>query len=219
VRNLFFALLVVNLIFFGWSRWVDRPGDAALAAAPATSVPSLELSTLPPPAPTSSPAPGHCRSIGPFADAAATAATVDALHSQGLPSREREVASSVPDGYWVYVDDLKDAAARRKVITTLNAAGMRDAAAMPDESERVSVGVFSDQRHAVHRAEQVQELGFKPVLSVHQRPVSTLWLDVDLKPGAADPAFPPPPADASAKNAEVSAVRVIDCPLKGAAGG
>jgi hypothetical protein len=217
VRNLFFALLVANLIFFGWSRWVDRPRDAALAAAPATSVPSLELSTLPPPAP--SPAPSHCRSIGPFADAAAAAATVDALHGQGLQSRQRDVESSVPDGYWVYVDDLKDAAARRKVITTLNAAGMRDAAAMPDESARVSVGVFSDQRHAVHRAEQVQELGFRPVLSVHQRPVSTLWLDVDLKPGAPDPSIPPSAADTSAKNAEVSAVGVIDCPLKDAAGG
>jgi hypothetical protein len=86
---------------------------------------------------------------------------------------------------------------------------------MPDESERVSVGIFSDQRHAVHRAEQVQELGFKPTMSVHQRTTNTLWIDVDLKPGEGDPAPvqpTPPPAKKDAAAGE--AVKVTDCPAK-----
>jgi hypothetical protein len=90
---------------------------------------------------------------------------------------------------------------------------------MADESERVSVGVFTDQKHAVHRAEQVQELGFKPVLSVHQRAISTAWLDVELKANEPDPApgTIPNPAS-SAKTGAADALRVIDCPAKGASG-
>jgi hypothetical protein len=223
VRNIFLFLLVLNVAFFGWARWIDRPHDVAVASSSSPSVPSLELTQLPPTPPAPTAPPTHCRSIGPFADAAAAAGTADALHSHGLQPRARNVDSLVPDGYWVYVEDLKDAAARRKVISALNAAGMHDAAAM-DEAERVSVGVFSDQKHAVHRAEQVQELGFKPVLSVHQRNVSTAWLDVDLKPNDPDltPVSPGAAASGTAANAKAATpaenVRVIDCPAKGASG-
>jgi len=216
VRNVFLFLLVLNAIFFGWSQWIDRPRDVAAASTgrPA-AIPSLELTQLPAPSAAPSAPPTHCRSIGPFADAAAAAGTAESLRSHGWQPRARSFETTVPDGYWVYVEDLKDAAARRKVIATLSAAGMRDAAAM-DEAERVSVGVFSDQRHAVHRAEQVQELGFKPTLSVHQRSVSTAWLDVDLKPSDPDPTpvqsgAPVPPG---AKASSPESVRVIDCPSK-----
>jgi hypothetical protein len=204
VRNLFLALLLLNVLFFGWAHWVDHPRDAAIAAVPLADVPRLELSDVPPPRAAAVPS-THCRSVGPFPDAGAASAAAEALHGRGLVLRSRNVESSVPDGFWVYVENLKDAAARRKVIAALNAAGMRDAAAMPDESDRVSVGVFTDQKHAVHRAEQVQELGFKPVLSVHQRPVSAAWLDVDLNANDADPA-----------NADGTSV--IDCPIKSPVG-
>jgi hypothetical protein len=223
VRNVFLVLIVLNVAFFGWARWIDRPHEAAVAAAPGRAVPALELTQLPATAPATAAPLTHCRSIGPFPDTAAAAATADALRSRGLQPHERSVNTTVPDGYWVYVEDLKDAAARRKVISTLNAAGMRDAAAMPDEAERVSVGVFSDQRHAVHRAEQVQELGFRPVLSVHQRSVSTAWLDVELKANESDPT-PVTPANASASSASnaksltTETVRIVDCPVKAAGG-
>jgi hypothetical protein len=214
VRNVFFLLLGLNVVFFGWSRWVDRPRDGAVASTSAPAVPALELTQLPakPVAPTApAEASTHCRSIGPFADTAATSGTLDALRAHGLQPRSRTVETTAPDGYWVYVEDLKDAAARRKVISTLNANGIRDAVAMADETERVSVGVFSDQRHAVHRAEQVQELGFKPVLSVHQRTITSAWLDVDLKPNEADPTPVNPPS-------APPAARVVDCPAKSAGG-
>jgi hypothetical protein len=215
VRNLFLALLVINVVFLLWTGWVDRPRDM-VAAAPEIDVPMLELTAVPdtPPPPTT-----HCRSIGPFADALAATGTVDLLRARGLSSHQRGADGAVPDGYWVYVDDLKDLSARRKMIATLNAAGIRDAAVMPDVSDRVSIGIFSDQKHAIHRAEQVQELGFKPTLSVHQRPVSVLWLDVDLKNGDPDPTpIPPPVSPTAKKEAGSEALKVIDCPAKAAAG-
>lgn len=216
MRNLFLTLLVVNVVFLLWTGWVDRPRDVA-GATPEIDVPMLELTALPAAA---APPATHCRSIGPFADAGAAAGTVDSLRARGLPSRERDVDGAIADGYWVYVEDLKDLSARRKMIATLTAAGIRDAAVMPDESERVSIGIFSDQKHAIHRAEQVQELGYKPTLSVHQHAVSLLWLDVDLKNGDPDPTPIQPPAPPTAKKdaAPPEPVKIIDCPVKAAAG-
>jgi len=67
--------------------------------------------------------------------------------------------------------------------------GIHDAASMPqpEMSDRVSVGVFADQAHAVKRAEQVRALGFKPTLGLRQRTVPAHWLDFELKSGDSDP--------------------------------
>jgi len=207
VRNLFFALLFANLAFLAWSHWVGRPAEPA-AAKPAAAVPVLDLVKLPA---ASAASPTRCRSIGPFADAAALAAATDSMRPHGWQPRDRSVDSSVADGYWVYIPELT-AAAQRNVLARLNAAGIHDAASMtqPEQSDRVSVGFFSDQTHAVRRAEQVRALGYKPVLDLHQRTVSVHWLDVDLK--ASDPDLSPKLFQA------VAGLQVTDCPAKAAAG-
>jgi hypothetical protein len=209
VRNLFYALLALNLAFLAWGHWADRPRATAAALPHAAAIPLLELVKAAPAASAS--APSHCRTIGPFADSAAAAAASEAIRSHGWPVRDRSVDSSVSDGYWVYIGELT-AAAQRTVLARLNAAGIHDAAAMtqPEQSDRVSVGFFSDQTHAVRRAEQVRALGFKPVLDLHQRTVSTHWLDVDLK--GVDGDLQPKQFQSGA------ALQVADCPAKAAAG-
>lgn len=208
MRNLFFALLFLNLAFLVWSHWVGQPPAVAAAAPAAPSVPTLELVKLPP---RSSSTAGRCRSIGPFADAAVLAAATDALRAHGWQPRDRSVDSSAADGYWVYIGELTSAA-QRSVLARLNAAGIHDAAAMtqPEQSDRVSVGFFSDQSHAVRRAEQVRALGLTPVLDIHQRTVSMHWLDVDLK--ASDPDLQPKQFQGGA------GLQVADCPAKAAGG-
>jgi hypothetical protein len=208
VRNLFFALLFLNLAFLAWGHWVGQPRENAAAAPGAPAVPTLELVKL---TPASAASPTRCRTIGPFADAAAVAVATDAMRAHGWQPRDRSVDSNVADGFWVYIPELT-AAAQRGVLARLNAAGIHDAASMtqPEQSDRVSVGFFSDKTHAVRRAEQVRGLGFKPVLDLHQKTVSTHWLDVDLK--ASDP-------DPQPKQFQSGAgLQVADCPAKAASG-
>lgn len=208
MRNLFFALLFLNLAFLAWSHWVGHRTEAAAAAPAAPSVSTLELVKVPPPSASTA---TRCRSLGPFADSAALAAATDAMRAHGWQPRDRSVDTSLADGYWVYIGELT-AAAQRNVLARLNAAGIHDAASMtqPEQSDRVSVGFFSDQSHAVRRAEQVRALGLRPVLDIHQRTVSVHWLDVDLK--ASDP-------DLQAKQFQSGAgLQVADCPVKIAGG-
>jgi hypothetical protein len=224
------AMLLLNFAFFAWARWIDDPAQLAAASTPDPSIPLLQLAqtgasaaAAPAASAVAAPAPAalaasaaaamRCRTLGPLSDEALAGTAAERLRSHGWNTRERNVESSINDGYWVYIGYLKDAAAQRRMIATLNAAGIRDAAAMtqPEQSDRVSLGVFADQAHAMHRAEQVRELGFKPVLQIHERAVNQHWLDFERKAAEADPE----PAELLGGT---SALQISDCPARSASG-
>jgi hypothetical protein len=211
VRNLFFALLFLNLALLAWWHWGGQSSKAGAAVQAAPSVPTLELANLSAPSATTPAVPTRCRSLGPFADSAAASAAGDLMRSRGWQPRDRSVDTSAPDGYWVYIGQLT-AAAQKTVLVRLNAAGIHDAASMtqPEQSDRVSVGFFADQTHAVRRAEQVRALGLKPVLDIHERTVPVHWLDVDLK--TSDPDLQPKLFQTG------NSLQVTDCPAKAAGG-
>jgi hypothetical protein len=227
-------LVVLNLGFFAWARWIDVPATANPGARAGAGVPTLQLvsASRPPaekaPAAESTPAPAptaRCRSLGPFDDALATTGVTDRLRSHGWQPRPRSAQGQVLDGYWVYLSDLKDPSALRSALARLNAAGIHDAAALtaPEQSDRVSVGFFADQAHAVRRAEQVRALGFKPTLDVHQRTATQHWLDFDLKPDDPEPtateALGPDAAPAAATAASTGALQLVPCPSGGTGAG
>jgi len=155
----------------------------------------------------------RCRSIGPFEDASASTAAADKLKAHGLTPRDRTAETSNPNVYWVYIGELT-ADAQRRAIQTLSAAGIKDAAPMtqPEQSDRISVGVFSDQAHAVKRAEQVRSLGLKPTLGIRQRTINAHWLDFDIKATDADPQ----PGELLGPNGKpavgLGPVKIADCP-------
>jgi len=194
VRLAFLTLVVLNLGFLAWSRWIDVPVTAVVHAKPGESLPTLQLVSAAPapetqtPA-TKPPASARCRSVGPFEDATVATTTSERLRAHGWQPRERDAEGQVLDGYWVYLSDLKDPAALRSALERLSAAGIHDAAAVtvPAQTDRVSVGFFADQAHAVRRAEQVRALGFKPTLDVHQRTANQHWVDFELRPEEPEP--------------------------------
>lgn len=219
---------------------MPRPGasaaSTAAAAATAAAVPaaapaSTATSTAPPvalagaeaaPAPTASTAGAaatRCRSLGPFEDANAADAAAEHLRAHGLNPRERSADTTNPNIYWVYIGELTSEMQRR-AMQVLSAAGIHDAAAMkePEQSDRVSVGMFADQAHAVRRAEQVRALGFKPTLGMRQRTVSAHWLDFDLRAADSDPQ----PADLlggpTRPSIGLGPVKLVDCPANNASG-
>lgn len=268
MRLVFLFLIVVNLAFFGWARWIDTPPkvpievdrDASIpplqlvpradqsatpgtgtsvagppvagspaAASPAAASPSVasESSVAPKSAAiaaaiasvTPGAAPLRCRSLGPFEDGSAARAAAARLRERGWTPHERSAETSNPNIYWVYIGELT-ADMQRRAIATLNSAGIHDAAPMtqPEQSDRISVGVFTDQAHAVRRAEQVRALGLRPTLGMRQRIVNAHWLDFDIKATDADPA----PAELLGTPVRatigIGPVKIADCPASSASG-
>lgn len=242
------SLLVINLVFFGWAHWIDTPAKVPASAEQNPSIPPLQLAPRSQtPAASAGPAmnsataagasastgsaapastataaaagPGRCRSLGPFEDASAANSAAERLRAHGWNPRDRSAESTNPNVYWVYIGELT-ADMQRRAIAQLNAAGIKDAAPMtsPEQSDRVSVGVFADQAHAVRRAEQVRALGLKPTLGMRQRTVNAHWLDFDSK-GDADPL----PVDLLGAPAirginSLGPVKIADCPANSASG-
>ena len=240
MRFLFLALVVANIAFFAWARWIDAPavipaagaGNAAIPplqlAAPAASAtaPSTTASTPDnaPPAVTASsaaaaPTAARCRSLGPFEDVNAANVVADRLRSRGFTAHDRSAETNNPNVYWVYIGELT-ADMQRRAIQTLNAAGIRDAAPMtqPEQSDRVSVGVFADQAHAVRRAEQVRALGLKPTLGLRQRNVTAHWLDFDVKSSDTEPRAADLLGVAPRPGLALGPVKITDCPALGGSG-
>jgi hypothetical protein len=187
-------------------------GTAAPASGTAPATVAAVTATLPAAGSASAAGP-RCRSVGPFEDLNAANVVADRLRSRGFAPRPRSADSSNPNVYWVYIGELTTDAQRR-AIQALSAAGIHDAVSMtaPEQSDRVSVGVFADQAHAVKRAEQVRALGFKPTLGMRQRNLTLRWLDFDVGATDAEPSaaqligVTPKPAPG------VGPVKVVDCP-------
>ncbi len=212
MRALLFALVLANLAFFGWAHWVDAPEVAASAPVQDKSVPTLALAST---ATTRATGSLRCRTLGPFANQAATQATAAILRARGIGTHDRTVERSVEDGYWVYISDIGSAADQQRAMVRLQKGGITDASIMTDAEDagRISVGVFSEQARAVRRAEQVRSLGFKPILDLHQRVQHVFWLDMELK---AEQPEPPVKSLQSAIGEPGTAGRGIafgDCPV------
>ena len=198
MRALVITLLLLNVAFFGWAKWIDVPVAPVIHSSVDPKLPTLVL------LPASGAAAGlsgseasagsganpavagtaaaRCRTLGPYMDAEIAKAAAEALQTRGLLAHQRKAKTITADGYWVYLSGVGSPAEQRRTLVRLKSHGIQDVAlfADPDQSQRISVGVFSDQSRAVRRADQVKKLGFNPVVDLHQRVRDTLWLDVEL---------------------------------------
>ena len=202
MRTLVLALALVNLVFFGWSYWIDRPSPAnasagsipglelapttvaanpaaPLTAAATTPIPTVAAVSPTPTATAASHSATRCASLGPLLDPSAANAVNTALLARNLNPRRRISAGETPDGYWVYIDRLRDGASRALALKRLARAGVRDAAALAG-SGQVSVGLFSEKAGADMRAAAVRAAGLEPVIESRTRPANQYWFDVDL---------------------------------------
>jgi hypothetical protein len=200
LRVLFLLLLLANLLFLAWTRWVV-PVTPATINAPAPGGRELQPIRLRAEAPnaTATPAvdsPGaglraDCVSVGPFIDPAHAAAANAQLERLGFTSRRRVSQDEVRIGYWVRVPNLATPADATNALATLQAAGLGDAYVLaggePDNT--VSVGVYSDPRRAAEVSARVQKAGFTAETSDRLRLLEVLWLDIDRQANGSLPSL------------------------------
>jgi hypothetical protein len=180
VRVALFLLLLVNLAFFAWAQWL-APREAQLPVSPKVDAPRLQLAA------EASPvlADGSCVTVGPFATNELAARARQTLIDAGYSSVPREVSTSVPDGYWVYLESPSTDAAERRLLERLHRGGISEAQPVGDAGARkISLGIFTDETRAIAQSERVAKLSLLPQILAREKPTSSLWLDLTLKTGA-----------------------------------
>jgi hypothetical protein len=202
LRALFLLLLLANILFLAWTRWVVPPPSppAHAAAAGARALQPIRLRSEPArsgtaaaPAATAAASllSASCLSVGPFIEPAQVDAVGAQLERLGFSSRRRAANEEVRVGYWVRVPKIASLAAATSAISRLYRAGLRDATVVVGEEvgATVSVGVYADARKAAEVAQAVQDAGFVPETSERLRTLEVFWLDVDARANGGLPAI------------------------------
>jgi hypothetical protein len=194
LRALFLLLLLANILFLAWARWVAPPPAPAGRPTAASSVAgSIRLVTEVPLAAELSGAVQAtglsdatagalpCVSGGPYLDQATAGEAASRLERLGFTSRQRASRDDVPVGQWVRVENLATAEDAANALAALQAAGIADAEVLADEppGNVVSLGVFADPARAAEAAAAAQKAGFTTLTEDRFRPADVFWLDVD----------------------------------------
>jgi hypothetical protein len=194
LRALFLLLLLANILFLAWARWVALPpapaGRPTAASAGAGSIrlvseapPAAELSSAVPATGLSDATAGAlaCVSGGPYLDQATASEAAGRLERLGFISRQRASRDDVTVGQWVRVENLATAEDAANALAALQAAGITNAEVLADEppGNVVSLGVFADPAKAAEAAAAAQKAGFTTLTEDRFRPADVFWLDVD----------------------------------------
>lgn len=203
MRNLFLALVLVNLGFAAWAAWfadpttgVDRRGPAAssitlvseLADAGLDPPAQARTDAAPPPvavplqpaAPAASAVIDRCITVGPFQELAQASAAQGELRGAGFEPSQRVVDGEVWVGYWVHLAGIPTRETANEILERLRANGISDSYIVPggEESQIISLGVFSEISRAASIREQVRALGYDPTVADRSRRATLYWIDV-----------------------------------------
>jgi hypothetical protein len=194
LRAFFLLLLLANILFLAWTRWVAPAPVVAGRPTPASAgAGSIRLvSEAPLAAELSSAVQGTgladvtagglaCVSGGPFLDQAAAGQAASRLERLGFTSRQRASRDDVWVGQWVRVENLATAEDAANALAALKAAGIADAYVLADEppGNVVSLGVFADPAKAAEASAAAQKAGFTTLTEDRFQQADVFWLDVD----------------------------------------
>ena len=171
MRAIFLTLLVANLLFMAWARWIDAPRDAgahdALSHLPrlqlvdengapkptSANLPNSANSPAPPPALApvvaekvalqipNLPQVARCTSVGPFNDIAHAARAAGLLTQRGFKLQQRAEEGETIEGYWVFVGGLNSDQDVNDVVAQLTTHGFTDAHVMKNFSTNRRISV------------------------------------------------------------------------------
>lgn len=209
MRVALFVLVLVNLAVFAWAQWL-APKEASLPVSARVVAPRLQLASEATAIPVG--ADGSCVTVGPFPNNELAARARQTLTDSGYASTPRQVTTSEPDGFWVYLEAPTSPLQERRLIERLTKGGIRDVQAMGDPgSRKISLGIFSDEQRAALQSERVARLGLLPQIEAREKPGSAVWLDLALKSDA-------PPLEGQKFQAGDTELEFRPCPAPQATG-
>lgn len=191
MRALFLLLVLANLVFFAWSRYLS-PGDAAVDRAPLARqiepeklriVPRGELAAAPG-KPASAPAPlaaQSCLEWGSFTLPDALRAE-RALAPFALGPRLAQRRTEEEAGWWVFIPSQGTRQGAQAKASELKALGIEDYFVVQEEGAHrwaLSLGVFRTEEAAQARLDRLRAQGVRSArVDARETVVPKFWLQV-----------------------------------------
>jgi hypothetical protein len=188
VRALFLLLVLANVAFFAWSRYVAPPEAAADPVPLGRQIEPQKLKVIAPselPAIVARPAPApivlKCIEWGGFtlADASNAQAALEPLQ---LGARLAQRRSDESAGWWVFIPPQGSRPAAQKKAAELKALAVDDYFVVQDEGPyrwALSLGVFRSEEAAQARLAALRSQGVRSAqVGARETTVSKVWLQV-----------------------------------------
>ena len=201
MRNILLALLLANILYFMYARFVEPPPDTGVVVVDAGDLgPALELAdSAPPEAATSVGAvlgTGRptdlaavvgrtCVSVGPFREAPDSDAALAELRGDGLSGSVRSTEGEIFVGHWVQIRNIPDREAGNHMLGELHDGGLGDAYLVEtdDEGIKISLGLFGDVAGAERIELEAKSLGLPAEIAPRTREATVYFVDLELPPG------------------------------------
>jgi cell division septation protein DedD len=176
VRNLALLLLLANVLFWAWQRWVVPPEAADALALQASRTPELVLLNRAPGA-VGGPGIEICLRVGPFESAGDAGSGAAELRGRGLRVAVEAESVEVWLGHWVQIPEMARRSDATDAREALAAAGLADAYVVrTDSGFKISLGVFRDKTRADRVADMAQGAGFSAITTDRTRDGEAFWL-------------------------------------------
>jgi hypothetical protein len=181
MKRVLVALVLLNLVLFGYARLVGEPAPAPAAVEPPASIPRLALLSelAAPPGPS-------CVSVGPFAEHGVAVQAEAWLKSLRHLARERSVEADGPATYWVVLT-TKTVQQAVRISMRLKAANVADVEVSPPGANQtdatVSFGTYAERERAERRLTELRRLGVNAPIVEQQHKFTQWWLDVPQRAG------------------------------------
>ena len=181
MKWIIYLLLLINIGFFAWhyqSTDVHQPREGVAEYGADEVITRLQLLSEVQSAPENEQK-QWCYSAGPFLQKEAANQASSLLTSFGIESRQRRSNEAKQRGYWVLLPPAASRAAARKHVARLKELKIKDyfLVVSGEQTNGVSLGVFSKFESAHRRINEMTKLGFKPVLEKVKLPRKEFWLD------------------------------------------
>ncbi|MDH5409040.1 MAG: SPOR domain-containing protein [Gammaproteobacteria bacterium] len=131
-----------------------------------------------------------CYTLGPFSKKASAKKVQAKLKKVKVNANRRVSNDSVQTGYWVLIPPSKSSKAAAKLLTELKSKNVADffLVATGEQTNAISLGVFSKSKLARARLEDVNKLGFKAKVIKISLPKRVYWLDWNKQAAKQPPA-------------------------------
>lgn len=201
MRNLLLLLLLANVLYFMWGRYVDDSDETGIVVVDEEDLgPPLEVSSLDVaeasasvgavlgsgrPSELSAVVGRSCVTIGPFKTVAEAETASADYASEGMRSSVRTTQGQVFVGHWVQIRNIPDRTAGNVMIEKLRAGGLGDAYIVPTEDEglKISLGLFGELGRAERVELQAKSLDLPADITPRTRDATVFYVDIGLPPG------------------------------------
>lgn len=201
MKNLLMLLILANVLYYLWGRFVEEPKELGVVVVKESELGpplSVSRSTLAEAATSVGTVLGSgkpselagvvgqsCVTIGPFKTNAEADGALAEYESQGMRASIRTTQGQVFVGHWVQIRNIPDRDAGNAMLEQLRIGGLGDAYLVPTEDDglKISLGLFGEKTRAERVELQAKSLDLPADISPRMRDATVFFVDIGLPPG------------------------------------